>query len=401
MSTPPDWIATELHELQARGLRRMRRSVTPLPNGRCRLDGNTLVNFSTNDYLDLAGDERLKTAAVSAVRELGCGARASALVSGRTDWHARLEERLARFEREESAVLFPTGYAANFGTLTALAGPHDAVFCDRFNHASLIDGCRASGARLRVYRHTRLDRLERELKKTTGVRRRWIVTDAVFSMDGNLAPLRELCDLAERFDADVIVDEAHGTAVFGEQGRGVCEHLEVEDRIAVRIGTLSKAVGCLGGFVAGSADLAEWLYNTARPQVFSTALPPAVCAAAVAAFDVIGESSDRRRHLLHIAESLRTDLRNRDVAVPQDCAAPIVPVVIGEPEATVNAGRQLQQAGFLVPTIRPPTVPPGTSRLRISLCSAQTENDVQRLAAAIAEIVDFLPDPRDSRHHRR
>lgn len=386
MSKPLPWIADELAQREASGLRRGRRCVTPLPGGRCRLEGRTLIKFSTNDYLDLAGDERLVTAATQAMRECGSGARASALVSGRTDWHERLEQRLAEFEGEETAILFPSGYAANVGTLTAVIQPADVVFCNRFNHASLVDGCRLSGAKLRVYRHDQFDKLERELVKATESHRRWIVTDGIFSMDGDVAPLPELCDLAERFDAAVIVDEAHGTGVFGESGRGVCEHLGVEDRIAVRIGTLSKAVGCLGGFVAGSQELVDWLWNTARPQIFSTALPPGVCAAAAAALEIITTEPQRRTRLRELADRLRSQLRESGCDIPAGCIAPIIPVIIGDPERTVTMSARLQECGFLVPAIRPPTVPNGTSRLRISLSCAHSDDDVDRLAAAINEL---------------
>ncbi|MFQ5732894.1 MAG: 8-amino-7-oxononanoate synthase [Planctomycetaceae bacterium] len=373
-----------LAELEARGLRRTRRTVTPLPRGRCRVDGRECVNFSTNDYLDLAGDARLIAAAETVLKRDGCGARASALVSGRTEWHERLERRIAEFEGERAAILFPTGYAANLGTITALAGAEDVVFCERRNHASLIDGCRLSGAKFRVYRHDRLHALERELDKAAGCRRRWIVTDALFSMDGDLAPLRELCELADRFEAGAIVDEAHGTGVFGENGRGVCEHFGVERRV-IRVGTLSKAVGCLGGFVAGSQELVDSLWNMARPQIFSTALPPAVCAAAAAAFDVIEQSPLRRERVRQLGERLRDRLRARGVAIPESCVAPIVPVIIGEPEPTVDLSRRLFERGFFVPAIRPPTVPHGTARLRISLSCAHDEEHVDALAAAIVK----------------
>ena len=221
--------------------------------------------------------------------EAGVGATASALVSGRSPFHESLEHRLAEFERQESAVLFPTGYAANVGTIAALVNERDVIFCDRLNHASLIDGCRLSGAKLLVYRHNRLDKLETALQRGKNYQRRWIVTDSLFSMDGNPAPLPELADLAEEFDAGLIVDEAHATGVFGELGRGIAEWQGVEDRIAVRVGTLSKALGTLGGFVAGSSTVTEWLWNNARPQMFSTALPPAICAAACRAVELIEE----------------------------------------------------------------------------------------------------------------
>ena len=380
------WITAELDSLSAAGMRRERRIVTPLPGGRCRLAGRTLVDFSGNDYLGLAGDERLIAAATQALRDSGVGARGSALVSGRSEWHARLEERLARFEGAESAVLFPTGFAANLGTIAALAGKEDAVFCDRFNHASLIDGCRLSRAKFHVYRHDALDRLESALKRADAARRRWIVTDAVFSMDGDVAPLAELCDIAERHDAGLIVDEAHGTGVFGERGRGAAEMCGVEKPVTVRIGTLSKAVGCLGGFVAGSRELCDLLWNTARPQMFSTALPAAICAAAVAAVDLIEAEPWRRRRVLELSDRLRTGLRGSGHAVPPQCIAPIVPVILGDPKTTMQAADRLRDRGFQVAGIRPPTVPNGTSRLRISISAAHSEDDVDALAAAINEV---------------
>lgn len=308
MRTQFPWMSAELDSLATVGLRRRQRVVRPLPGGACEIDGRRMWNFASNDYLGLAGDSRVIAAAHAALSESGVGSRASALVTGRTEWHARLEETLARFEGQEAAILFPTGYAANVGTIAALVEDDDVVFCDRLNHASLIDGCRLSGAKLRVFRHSELDTLERELSKSADFRRRLIVTDAVFSMDGDVAPLRKLCDLAERFDAEVLVDEAHGTGVFGKYGRGVCEELEVENRVAVRVGTLSKAVGTLGGFVAGPQTLIDWLWNKARPQVFSTALPPAVCAAATAAIEIIQAEPERRAKLWRNCEFVRREL---------------------------------------------------------------------------------------------
>ena len=387
MRMPFPWMTAELDTLASAGLRRGRRMVRPSPNGACEIDGQRLWNFASNDYLGLAGDPRLAEAAKNAIAEGGVGARASALVAGRTPWHARLEETLARFEGQEAAVLFPTGYAANVGTIVALVGDEDVVFCDRLNHASLIDGCRLSGAKLRVFRHSELETLERELQKAAEFRRRLIVTDAVFSMDGDLTPLRELCDLAERFDADVLVDEAHGTGVFGEHGRGVCEHFGVEDRVAVRVGTLSKAVGTLGGFVAGPQTLVDWLWNKARPQVFSTALPPAICAAAMVAIEIIQSEPDLRTKLWRNSEFVRSELAQSKIGVWPNSAGPIIPIVLGDPEATIVAQRKLEERGCLVAAIRPPTVPQGTSRLRISLSAAHDAAALQCLVNALREVV--------------
>ena len=372
-----------LDDLTRQGLRRERRSFTPLPDGRCRIGDRTLVNFASNDYLNLAHDPRLRDAARQALDETGSGAAASALVCGRSEWHERLEARLAAFEQQEAAILFPTGYAANVGTIAALAGPDDLVCCDRLNHASLVDGSRLSRAKLLVYRHDRLDRLARALHKASTRRRRFIVTDSVFSMDGVLAPLRALCELADKFDATLIIDEAHATGIFGEHGRGVAEQAGVEHRRVVRIGTLSKAIGTLGGFVAGPQPLVDWLWNTARTQMFSTALPPAVCAAAIAALEIIAAEPERRERLHALAAGLRQRLQAAGIRTVPHSTGPIVPIVMGLPEQAVGAARRLEEAGFLVAAIRPPTVPRGTSRLRISLTCGHSDDDIERLARAL------------------
>jgi 8-amino-7-oxononanoate synthase len=383
-------MPAELNAVANAGLRRSRRVVQPLPGGACEIDGRRLWNFAGNDYLGLAADPRLAEAAREAIAEAGLGSRASALVAGRSRWHERLEQTIADFEGQPAAMLFPTGYAANVGTIAALVDSEDIVFCDRLNHASLIDGCRLSGAKLRVFRHTDLSTLARALGKSSGFRRRLIVTDALFSMDGDLAPLTELCHLAERFDAELLVDEAHGTGVFGEHGRGVCEHLHVEDRVAVRVGTLSKAVGTLGGFVAGSPSLIDWLWNKARPQVFSTALPPAVCAAATAALKIMQTEPESRTRLWRNCEFVRGELQRMLPAESSPCAhsvGPILPIVLGEPVLAVEAQRRLEDRGCLVAAIRPPTVPQGTSRLRVSLSAAHDEAALRQLVEALKEVV--------------
>ena len=387
MSASTAWLADELHDWASQGLLRRRRSVRPLADGWCEVDGRRVLNFAANDYLNLAGDPRVTAAAAEALSISGVGSRASALVCGRTTWHERLEKRLAEFEGQPAALLFPTGMAANVGTVAALAGPGDVVLCDRLNHASLVDGCRLSGARLRVYQHHELAVLERELDKAADARRRWIVTDSVFSMDGDLAPLPELCNLADRFDAALIVDEAHGTGVFGTRGRGAAELLDVERRIAVRVGTLSKAVGTLGGFVTGSQELIDYLWNHARTQIYSTALPPSICAAAVAAIDIIESEPRRRERLIAASASFREQLRAAGVESLPGSVGPIVPIVLADPEAAVRVSDHLEQQGFLVGAIRPPTVPRGTSRLRIVMTTAHTDADLARLSTAVGRAI--------------
>jgi len=384
MSSSLPWINDALQDLDRQGLLRRRRAVQLLADGRCLIDGRPVLDFASNDYLNLARDPRVVSAAMQALHAGSVGARASPLVCGRMEWHVELERQIATFEGQPEALLFPTGMAANIGTVEALCRPGDLILCDRFNHASLVDGCRLSQAQLRVYRHDDLGTLERELTKGTASNHRWIVTDTVFSMDGDLAPLPELCEIAERFDASLIVDEAHGTGVFGDRGRGACELLGVEDRVAVRIGTLSKAVGAQGGFVSGPENLIEYLWNRARSQIYSTGLSPVVCAAAKAALEIIAAEPDRRQRLAEASLYLRQQLQ---VEIVAESRGPIVPVILRDPHAAVAVAERLEKRGFLVGAIRPPTVPRETSRLRIVVTAAHRDEDLARLAAAIGEEV--------------
>lgn len=384
------WITDALAELNAQGLLRRRRVTRLLADGRCEIEARQVLDCASNDYLNLASDPRVIAAAVEALQTASIGARASPLVSGRTQWHERLEQRLAKFEAQPDALLFPTGMAANVGTIAALCGRGDLILGDRLNHASLVDGCRLSQAQLRLYRHDDLTTLERELKKDGSNRRRWIITDSVFSMDGDMAPLPELCDIAQQFGAELIVDEAHATGVFGHHGRGACEALGVEDRVAVRIGTLSKAIGAQGGFVTGSANLIEFLWNRARSQMYSTAMSPAVCAAATVALDIIAAEPWRQTRLETAAEFFRARLRESGVETITSAVGPIVPVILRHPQAAVQVAERLEQRGFLVAAIRPPTVPRDTSRLRVVVTTAHHDEDLARLAAAIHEEINAL-----------
>lgn len=385
MSSPdvPEWIDDDLREIRAAGLFRSRRTFHPLTEGRCLLEGRELINLSSNDYLNLSHDERVIAAATAVLPKMGVGSRASALVSGRTEWHAQLEEQLAQFEGSEEAILFPSGYAANLGVIAAFVNQEDTIFCDRLNHASLIDGCRLSGAKLRVYRHDQLEKLKRELEKASGDGKKIIVTDSVFSMDGSLAPLVSLCDLADEFNASLIVDEAHATGVWGVSGRGLAEELGVEARVMIRIGTLSKAVGTMGGFVAGSCALIDWLWNRVRTQIYSTALPPAICAAAFKALEVIQAEPDRRRLLHEQSTFLRTELQERPTVSVPPSSGPIIPIILKDPDLTMSVAADLEGAGFLVGAIRPPTVPKGTSRLRVSITCAHQRDDLERFLKAL------------------
>ncbi|MEI8018748.1 MAG: 8-amino-7-oxononanoate synthase [Schlesneria sp.] len=389
MSNLLSWLDDELRQLSEEALLRRCRNVRPIGEGRVSVDGREAWDFASNDYLGLANDPRVVAAAAEGLRSHGVGAKASPLVSGRTDLHVNLERALAAFEGTEAAILFPTGMAANVGTVAALAGTGDAVFCDRWNHASLVDGCRLSGARLRVYRHDELQGLQLSLARESA-RRKFLVTDSVFSMDGDLAPLPDLCEIAEKHDTTVILDEAHGTGVFGVRGRGVAELQNMEERIGVRIGTLSKSIGSLGGFVTGSQTLIDFLWNKARTQIYSTSLPPSLCAAATASLEIIQSEPSRRERLHDLCRLFRGQLANTGVIPFPGSVGPIVPIVLEEPQAAMKVAERLLENGFLVGAIRPPTVPKGTSRLRVTLHSGLPEEIVTNLAVKIGELIPLI-----------
>lgn len=375
---PLAWIDDELTSLERQHLRRRPLTHEGPQSVRLSIDGRELINFGSNDYLALAADPRLSRAASEAAIHVGWGSGASPLVTGRAALHRQLEERLAEFEGTEAALLFSSGFAANLGAIAALAGPGDAVYCDRKNHASLWDGCRLSRADVRVYPHNDCRRLAELLKASGRYRRRLIVTDGLFSMDGDLAPLDELAELAERHRAMLLVDEAHATGVFGRNGRGAAEHFGVEDRVHVRVGTLSKALGCSGGFVAGPAASIEWLVNRARSYVFSTAAPAAGSAAVLAALDVVRDEPQRRESLLARAQALRDELRGQGWSTGAS-ASQIVPLFVGDPRRATALSAKLLERGLFVPAIRPPTVPEGEALLRVSLTAGHTEEMIASL----------------------
>jgi len=390
MSHPLDFIGEDLNRLVEAGLERHLVTVTTRQGRSVEVAGREVLSFCSNDYLGLAGDRRLAEAAVAAIERYGLGSAASRLVSGTMTLHERIETRLAEFKGAEAALLFPTGYAANLGTIPALVGRGDLVVSDRLNHASLIDGCRLSGAAFRVYPHRDVDRLDRILKRGEGYRRRLVVTDTVFSMDGDVAPLAEIADAADRHDAILMVDEAHATGVLGAHGRGAAEALGVSERIHIQMGTLSKALGALGGYVAGSARLIEFLRQRARSFVYSTAPPPAVCAAALAALQIVEAEPERRERCLDLAQRFRTHLSERRPGVILPAGkplTPIVPVLLGDARRASRVAEALFERGFLVRAIRPPTVPAGTSRLRITVSAAHTGEDVDALAVALDDVL--------------
>jgi 8-amino-7-oxononanoate synthase len=375
------WIDEELHALERKSLLRD----LPRPLARqtaiVECDGRRLVNFASNDYLALAADERLVAAAAKSSLESGLGRGSSPLICGRSTAHEELEQRLAEFEGAEAALLFPSGYAANSGVIPTLVDRGDAIYADAKNHASLIDGCRLSRAETHVYPHGNVDALDRMLAQSHG-RRRLIVTDTLFSMDGDLARLTALVETADRYGAMLLIDEAHATGVFGGHGRGVAEALGVESEDVIRVGTLSKALGAAGGFVCGTRALVTWIANRARPYVFSTAQPAAISAAAIAALDIVATEPRRRTGLLQAAARLRKQLTERGWNTGAS-ASQIIPILVGAPAAAVALSQALRNHGYWVPAIRPPSVPEGESLLRLSLTAAHTPEMIDGLLQAL------------------
>lgn len=373
-----DYLHQRLKRLQHECRLRCLRVTQMQADGTLLRDGRRLVNFGCNDYLGLAVRSTQGTqAATAGVPASGAGA--SPLVCGFTPLHQQLCQELAELEQTEAVALFPSGYAACCGVVAALADQGDLVLSDALNHASLIDGCRLSHAERIIYRHADVTALAKVLaSRRRHYRRVWIVSDGVFSMDGRLAPLGELCELAQRYDAALIVDEAHGTGVLGEDGSGACAELGVKSQVPIRIGTLSKAVGSQGGFVASTEVVVRYLVNHCRQLMFSTAAAPSVVAGALAGVRSIRHDPAARQRVRRLAAALRQRLGIAGGDRASD-EVPIVPIVLGDDAAALQAADSALAAGLYIPAIRPPTVPPGTARLRVSLSAAHSEDQIEQL----------------------
>ncbi|MGB8992108.1 MAG: 8-amino-7-oxononanoate synthase [Desulfobaccales bacterium] len=378
-----DELTRELTELEAQAQRRRLQVVEEvLPGGRVRVAGQVLLNLSSNDYLGLSQDPRLIDAAQAAAARWGTGAGASRLVVGHLALHEAVESRLADFKGTEAAVIFPTGYMANVGTISALAGPGDAIFCDRLNHASIYDGIKLSGAALQRFPHRDLNRLEDLLREAGGARRRLIVTDSVFSVDGDLAPLKDLVTLKARYGAWLMIDEAHATGVLGERGAGLAEAEGVSREVDIHMGTFSKALGSQGGYVAGDRRLVDYLYNRARSFIYSTALAPPVLGAIDQALEVVVREPERRRYLLDEAEKFRRSLLAAGLDI-LGSETQIIPVLVGDNARTLKFAAELRAQGLMAVALRPPTVPPGRARVRFSLSAAHGREDLTRARETI------------------
>jgi len=375
----------ELLDLEQRGILRRLNRIDAADGPHIEIKGRTLVLLCSNDYLGLAFHPEVRKAAADAIERYGFGSGASRLVSGTGRLHQELEERIAAFKGTEAALLFNTGYAANTGIIPALADEGDVVLSDRLNHASIIDGCRLSRAKVLVYRHCDPDHVETLLKDHACVRRKLIVTDGVFSMDGDLAPLHELAFLAEKHSAILIVDDAHATGVLGESGRGTTEHFGLEGRIPIQMGTLGKALGCFGAYVAGDRDVIDYLVNRSRSFLFSTSLPSSVCAAAITAFDVIDREPATRQRLWSNRERFLQGLRTHGIAMGRS-ETPIIPVMVGDSSHALVVSEKLSTYGVYATAIRPPTVPEGGARIRTTVMASHSDADIDRAIEAFAMI---------------
>ena len=378
-----DWIEKSLSTIEKAGWYRTVKRIESAPGAMIQLEGKSLINFASNDYLGLASDQRLKEAATAAIERYGTGSTGSRLLSGHRPLHDELESAIAQLKQTEDALVFSSGYLANLGTITALVGLRDLILADQYNHSSLKKGAMLTGGKVIDYQHGDLADLERQLSTYRAAYRRClIITDTVFSMDGDICPLPEILALAAQYEAMVLVDEAHATGVMGENGGGCVDYFHCRDYAPIQMGTLSKALGSLGGYVAGSKRLIEFLRNRAPSWIYTTGLSPADTAAALAAIKIVREEPQRRQQLWHHIEFLQNALADLPLLPSQ---SPILCIGLDHPQQALQLSRHLQAQGIFAPAIRPPTVP--FSRIRISLMATHQPEQLQDLADQLQAIL--------------
>jgi len=387
-----DFVHDELDRIDSLHQRRSLMRLESVRSGTVVFEGQELVNFSSNDYLGLSQDKRVQNAAKDAIDRYHASAASSRLICGNMSLHEQLEEELAEFKGREAALIFSSGYMANVGLLSTLAGEGDLICSDELNHASIIDGCRLSKAKTVVFLHKDLNHLESLLKRTATSRRKLIVSDSVFSMDGDLSDVAGLMELSRKHDALLMLDEAHATGVLGRKGRGAIDHFEDQGKITestgcvhVEMGTLSKALGSFGGFAACDRSMRDFLINRSRPFIFSTALPPASVGAARASLGIVRQESAIREKLWENTRMLKKKLREHqfDTGPSQ---TPILPICFGSEARALEVSAGLMKRGFFVPAIRPPTVPKGTSRLRLTVSALHSKAEIEGLVQALVEV---------------
>ena len=382
-----DWLQTEYTKLKDAGLFRHLRTVMSAPTGTINLDGREVVLLGSNNYLGLSTHPQVITAAATATEEFGTGSSGSRLISGNSALYSTLETNLALTKGTEAALVFSSGYVANTSIIPMLAEENDLILSDELNHASIIDGCRLSRATKKIYRHCDVAHLQHLLAGASDYRRRLVVTDGVFSMDGDIAPLSDIYEVVSDHDAMLLVDDAHGFGVLGKDGSGTVAHfgLQEKDKDIIQMGTLSKAIGGLGGYVSGSRRLIELLINRARGFIFTTGLPPATLAAADAALKVMRSTPELRQRLLKNAETLKTALIALGYTLLPS-QTQILPVMLGEPQHTTDIAEALLLNGVYAPAIRPPAVPTGTSRLRVTVMATHTDSELHKAINGFAEV---------------
>lgn len=381
-----EYIDEELLRLDSLGLLRNLKTIHGPQGPKAVVNGREALIMCSNDYLGLAGHPLVKEAAIEAVQKWGAGAGASRLVSGTMEPHVMLEERIKSFKRADAALLFNSGYNANLGVISALLDRSSEVFSDKLNHASIVDACVLSRAKVRRYPSRDVNVLER-LLKASQAKKKLVVTDSVFSMDGTIAPLRDITGLLDRYGAMLLVDDAHATGVLGPGGRGSLEHFNISHPAVITMGTLGKALGSFGAFITGSSALIDLMVSKARPFIYTTALPPSVCGAAIKAFDIVENEPGLRQRLWENTARLKEGLSRLGLDI-LGSETPIVPIKVGTAKKAVDISDRLLENGVFIQAIRPPTVPEGTSRLRMTLSASHTAEDIDSALSALREALD-------------
>jgi glycine C-acetyltransferase len=384
-SNPLHFLDEALSQLRAEGLYRKLRILAGEQRPTSRFDSREVINLSSNNYLGLTTHPKLREAALAAVKELGVGSGSVRTIAGTMELHMELERRIAAFKKTEASVVFQSGFAANAGTVAAILGKDDLILSDELNHASIIDGARLSRAAIRVFPHRDPAALGRLLEETASVKRRLVITDGVFSMDGDIAPMREITALARTHGAIMMVDDAHASGVLGQAGRGTVDHFGLHGQVDIQVGTLSKAIGVLGGYVAGSASLIEYLYHRARPFLFSTSHPPAVAAACLAAFDVLESEPERIERLWSNTKRFKDGLKRLgfDTGLSE---TPITPIMVGEADLAMKFSDRLFERGLFAQGIGYPTVAKGKARLRTIVTATHTEAELDRALSILEDV---------------
>jgi glycine C-acetyltransferase len=383
--SPLQYLDDALQQLRRDGLYRNLRQLEGEQLARARFDGQEVINLSSNNYLGLTTHPKLRDAALRAVRELGVGSGSVRPIAGTMSLHMELERRIAAFKKTEAAVVFQSGFAANAGTVAALLGKGDLILSDELNHASIIDGARLSRAEIRVFPHRDTEALDRLLEETRTVKRRLVITDGVFSMDGDLAPLPKIAALARAHGAIMMIDDAHSSGVLGRAGRGTVDHFDIHGQVDVQVGTLSKAIGVLGGYVCGSRSLIEFLYHRARPFLFSTSHPPAVAAACLEAFDVLEEEPERIERLWANTKRFKAGLKRLGFDTGSS-ETPITPIMVGEADLAMRFSDRLFERGVFAQGIGFPTVAKGKARLRTIVTATHTDEDLDRALSILGDV---------------